>query len=489
MTLRAKLVLGFSAVAVVLLVPSLFAAHRLGILRDLAVDGRFGQAAAVAGIGRMQALANELDRMERSFIATADPTLREAALATLDSLEQAYGRFSASPYGAEGTTIREAIDEVGAVAFQIDGLMGEQRLDEATDMFPGLVSGLERLDRALTRTATAIDVRATEDARNADAVSRAATLQTFIGIAVALLLTVILASVTTHTLTSPVRRLSRAMARVADGGFEAPPGLPYHRTDEIGELSMSFATMTRRLADLDRTKSEFFGVVSHELKTPLNVIGAYAEILTEDLGPRTAKRHKRLIDDISEQSRVMVKLVSRLMDISRLAAGTYEIAPERADVPAFLLTLERAWTQRATDKGVTFSLNASAATPVEIGMDIDIIRDEVLGNLLGNALRYTPTGGRIEVDVDGCAGGIVFTVTDTGPGIPEEHRELVFQKHYVVDRRSAVGSGLGLAIAKEMVELHGGRITLEPPAPGRGARFVVALPRVPITDALDVLPV
>jgi signal transduction histidine kinase len=119
---------------------------------------------------------------------------------------------------------------------------------------------------------------------------------------------------------------------------------------------------------------------------------------------------------------------------------------------------------------------------------VDIIRDEVLGNLIVNALRFTPAGGHVVVDVEACDGGIVFTVTDTGPGIAEEHRELVFQKHYVIDRRSAVGSGLGLAIAKEMVELHGGFIALDPPQPDRGARFVVALPRFAASPELEMLP-
>ncbi|HUF75196.1 MAG TPA: sensor histidine kinase, partial [Longimicrobiales bacterium] len=126
------------------------------------------------------------------------------------------------------------------------------------------------------------------------------------------------------------------------------------------------------------------------------------------------------------------------------------------------------------------------SAPLSVMMDVDIIRDEVIGNLVSNALRYTPVGGRVDVVVTGDERGVVFMVTDTGPGIPEEHRGLVFRKHYTVDRRSVVGSGLGLAIAKEMVELHGGVIQLEPSPPGFGARFSVALPLVPTVADLEV---
>jgi signal transduction histidine kinase len=92
----------------------------------------------------------------------------------------------------------------------------------------------------------------------------------------------------------------------------------------------------------------------------------------------------------------------------------------------------------------------------------------------------------VDVLIEGDGGGIVFTITDSGPGIPEEHRAYIFDKYYVVDRARAVGSGLGLAIVKEMVGLHGGLVTLEPSEPGRGARFRVSLPRVSEGASLEI---
>jgi signal transduction histidine kinase len=479
MSLRVKLVAAFACVTLVLILPSVFAARQLQNLRDLAVDGRSGHAAAVAGIGRMHALISELDRIERSFVATADPTLHHAAVAAIDSLRQAAGRLQVPELSA-------AVEQAAAAALHIVDLMSEGRVDDATEAYGPLMTEFRRIDDELVSAADAVDARAREDAARADVMSRTASIQTLFGIGVALLLTLIVASLTTHTITNPLRKLARGMAQVADGGFEAPIGLPYGRKDEIGEVSNSFAVMARRLSEMDRTKSEFFGVVSHELKTPLNVIGAYAEMLQEELRGERSEHRRSLLREITDQCSVMLKRVCRLMDISRIAAGTFELAPERIGTEELLTSLRKAWSERAREKNVTFSVTVTGPIPEYTVMDVDIIRDEVLGNLIVNALRFTPAGGRIDVDVGACEGGVVFTVTDTGPGIAEEHRDLVFQKHYVIDRRSAVGSGLGLAIAKEMVGLHGGLITLEPPQAGRGARFVVSLPRFAASPELEV---
>jgi signal transduction histidine kinase len=486
MSLRAKLILGFTAITVVLLVPSLIAASRLSRLRDLAVEGRSGHAAAVAGLGRMQALLAQLNRVERSFIATSDSALGAAALATADSLRQAYARFRGSPYGDLGAGLGPIVEDVGTLTVRARDQMLGGGVVEATASFQDMMSRFAAAEGELALVAEGIEDLARREFARADAMAESARAQAFFGIAVALLLTGLLASFVTHTLASPLRRLSRGMARVADGGFEAPMDLPYDRRDEIGELSTSFRTMSRRLADLDRTKSEFFGIVSHELKTPLNVMRAYVELLEDEVDDVASEFHKTLLSDITDQVQAMSQLVSRLMDISRLAAGTYRLAPEPVRVEDLTTELQRTWERRAAEQDVTLEVTLAPSAPSMAIMDVDLIRDEVLGNLITNALRFTPSGGRVEVDVGGIGGGIVFTVTDTGPGIPEEHRTLIFQKHYVVDRRSAVGSGLGLAIAKEMVELHGGVITLHASSAERGARFSVTLPLVPTTPDLEV---
>ena len=486
MTLRTKLLLGFSGVIAFLVVPSLFAAVRLGSLRELAVEGRSGHAAAVAGLGQMQELLADLDRVERAYIATSDSTLGAAALATVDSLATTFSRFGNSSYVTLDTRLGSIIDDIAGRTRTIAEDLARGRVAEATVAFQALLSRFEDADAEIALLAGQIDGLARREFERADAMTESARVQTLVGLGAALLLTILLASMLTHTVATPLRRLSRGMARVADGEYETPDDLPYGRSDEIGDVSTSFRTMAQRLADLDRTKSEFFGVVSHELKTPLNVVRAYVELLEDECGQEASELERRLLTDIGDQVHGMARLVSRLMDISRLSAGTYRIAPEPVRVEDLVAELERTWSQRAVDEDVTFEIRLGAQLPEWVVMDVDIIRDEVLGNLISNAVRFSPEGGRVDVEVDAVEGGVAFTVTDCGPGIPDEHRELIFRKHYVVDRRALVGSGLGLAIAKEMVELHGGLIALAANSPGRGARFVVKLPLEPSTPELEV---
>jgi signal transduction histidine kinase len=476
-SVRTRLVMSFVAVIAVLMVPSLLAVSQLARLRRLAVEGRAGQAVATESLGRIQSTMADLNRLERSLIATSDTALSQSALAASDSMASAYARFAKSPYADVGAGLAPIVSDVAARTRDIGRQMGAGRVEDATLSFDSMMSSFGRADHELAVTADSIDTLGRRDRARAQTISHSARLQMLIGIVVALLLTMILAALTTRALTTPLRQLSRATARVADGVFDVPPALPYERRDEIGELSSSFRTMTRRLAELDRTKSEFLGMVSHELKTPVNVISAYAELMEEELDGYEGTLHKLQLG-MRQQADVLTRLVNRLMDISRLEAGTYRLSPEPVRVADLLSGVDHTFRRLAEEMNVKLTVKKAEGTPESVVLDVDIIRDEVLGNLLLNALRYAPEGGWAELSAEGDAHGVVFTVTDSGPGIPEEHRAHIFRKHYVADRTRAVGSGLGLAIAKEMVELHGGLIWLEPSEAGVGARFKVALPAV-----------
>jgi signal transduction histidine kinase len=485
-SVRTRLFLCFGAVTTVLLLPSILAASRLAQLRHLAVEGRSSQASAVAGLGRMQALLSELDRLERSYVATSDPELGRAALAEVASLRIQYERLSDSSYGGQATILGPMVERVESLASAVEGHVARGRLSEATDSLDSMISVFATAVRELASVADAIDGLARQDFLRAERLSETARAQTLGGLALAMILAAVLTGVTTHALTDPLGRLSRAMARVADGTFEAPEGLPYGRSDELGELSRSFQSMARQLDELDRTKAEFLGMASHELKTPLNLISAYAELIEEGLGPDAADDQRGMVRGVGEQARVMTQLVSRLMDISRLEAGTYQLAPEPVSVEDVVGGVKRMFRRLAEEKGVSLDVRVSPSAPESVVLDLDIVRDEILGNLVVNAVRFTPPGGRIEIGVDGFEGGVTFTVRDTGPGVSDEHRDFIFEKHYAADRTRAMGSGLGLAIAKEMVELHHGLITLERTPEGGGAVFRVALPVAPASKTLEV---
>lgn len=486
MTVRTRLLAGFGAVVLLLLMPSLFAAGRLAQLRHLAVEGRSGQAAAIASLGRMQALLSDLDRLERSLVATSDRTLAVAAEEATDSLAIAYGRLRDSPYGEQALPLSSLVEEIEALAAEVHEHVAMNRIPEATEALSSMLEGMGELESRSAVVAESIDSLARQDFLRAERLSESARAGTLVFLLLALFIGGAVIVFTTHAVTSPLLKLRRAMAWVADGRFETPADLPYARTDEIGELSRSFQRMTARLDTLDRTKAEFLGMASHELKTPLNVITAYAELIEDELGDQISEQHRSMITGVADQAEIMAKRVSRLMDISRLEAGSYRLAPEPIRIEDLATGLVRMFEGLAADKGIDFDIRLDDAVPESIIVDVDIIRDEVLGNLVSNAFRFTPSGGRVTIEVIGREGGVDFAITDTGPGVPEEHRAFIFDKHYTSDRTRTVGSGLGLAIVKEMVELHGGLITLEDTPPEGGARFRVALPLTPASADIEV---
>lgn len=475
MSLRTRLLGAFGLVTGVMLVPSLFAASRLSSLRDIAIEGRKAHAAAVTSLGGMQRLVTELDRLERSFVATGDSALGSTAAARLDSLQRVYGTFRTSPYGDLASELEPILLDIDSLSADLDRRVRNGRLADATDEFDVLLSSFSMAERQFQSMADSIDTRAGSELATAEAMTRLARTRTLLGVGLALGLALLFTSLTTHALSAPLTRLGRAMAAVADGVLKAPEDLPFDRDDEIGDLATSFDIMTRRLATLDRRKSEFLGLVSHELKTPINVIRAYAEILRDEL-PELPECQKRLIEDVVEQTDGMAHRVSRLMDLSRLEAGTYQLQFDSVRLDRFMADVVATFRRPAEQKGIKLVTTVSTTVPDEVVMDGDIVREEVLGNLILNAIRHTPEGGRIEVSLDGDQRSIHFVVADSGPGIPKEHRAHIFRKYYVADRTRAMGSGLGLAIAKEMAELHGGLILLEDSGPGGGARFRVALP-------------
>lgn len=476
MTVRSKLLAGFGVTIAALLLPGLFAADRLSELQNLAVEGRARHADALLSLGRMQAALAELDRYERSFVATADENLGRSAAEALSTIVQEHGRMVDSPYEGTITALGPVVDDLSRLSRRLEELMDADRIADATTAFALMEQGLAAAERTLNAITDSINIAAQNDLVRAEALSASSRRGTLIGTVLGLIIALAVATWASTTLTQPLRRLGHAMAKVADGDFELPANLPAGRNDEIGELTTSFQVMSHRLADLNRMKAEFIGVASHELKTPINSIHGYAELIQEEYGDTAPEEYQRMVGGIAEQARVVVRLVDRLMDLSRLETGSYRMQWEQVHVEDLITGLLRGFEVLARQRSVTLISRVDEAAPKVVCMDLDLMRDEVLGNLVANALRHTPKGGRVEIEACDAPEGVAFFVTDSGPGIPEDERELIFRKYYRGDPGST-GSGLGLAIARETVQLHGGTISFEDAPSGTGARFRVVLPQ------------
>jgi signal transduction histidine kinase len=296
-------------------------------------------------------------------------------------------------------------------------------------------------------------------------------------LAIALVFAAVVAVRLTRAVQQPVAELERGMAAVADGDFSQRINLDVSRPDEFGRLAASFDSMTRQLTELDKLKAEFVSIASHELKTPLNVIIGYLELLCEGVyGPITEKQ-REVIHVVQAQSHNVARLAKQLLDVSRFEAGGDKLEPRSISLSRLLDDLEKAFHVLAVQKGVRFLVTHGDGLPNDVVWDADRV-NEVLGNLLSNAFKFTERGGEVELRVSREATDIHLEVRDTGAGIPAEQLPRVFDKFYQADNQrhsSRGGTGLGLAIAKGIVEAHGGTIRVES-ARGVGTSFQITMP-------------
>ena len=271
----------------------------------------------------------------------------------------------------------------------------------------------------------------------------------------------------------PVRSLAASADHIAAGAYSSR--VPAQGEDELAALGRSFNRMAGSLEATEARRAQLLADLGHELRTPVATIAGYVEGLRDGVVPATAATW----DVLDDQTRRL----GRLVDDVRRVSSAEDVGPElqqRRVAPAELLNAaaER-MSPRYGAKGVTLALNIADATPA---VDVDPDRlGEVLDNLLDNALRHTPRGGRVELAAAARGNTVELSVTDTGDGLSSEDLEHLFERFYRGDRaraqRDEGGSGIGLTIARAIVSAHGGSLNADSDGPGSGSRFVARLPR------------
>jgi two-component system phosphate regulon sensor histidine kinase PhoR len=229
------------------------------------------------------------------------------------------------------------------------------------------------------------------------------------------------------------------------------------------------------LRRLERVRRDFVANVSHEFKTPLTAIQGFAETLLNGALDDRANR-RRFVEIIREHARRLARLTDDLLKLSRIEAGRLELEIRPVPVEALVNGCVETTRMKAEAKGIQIHLDLQKGAPAVRGDGVQL--GEVLQNLLDNAVQYTPSGGRVEVISRSEGRDVVFTVMDTGIGVPEADLERIFERFYRVDAarsREAGGTGLGLSIARHIVDAHGGRIWVES-AVGLGSRFHFSIP-------------
>ena len=476
MSLRTRLILTLAAIILLMAGPSMYAASRLLELRGIFSDAQRTRGEAYLAMGKLQTRLAEYDRLQRSFIITGDGE-EAAARDTALAYARAHLRvLQERGYAEEARPAAQVIARIARASEGIDSLMVAGRTQAATARFEEVKLLFQEAGERLNRISVEIGERSEKDIRNATVISATATGTTLISLGAGVLLALALGAWITRNMVGPVIDLRRGLARVTGGDLRVPEGLPYERADEIGDVSRSFRTMTGRLAELDKLRAEFMSISTHELKTPINVISGYAELLHEQVLGEIRPKQRDALDSIREQTRVLTHMVNQLLDVSRIEAGGLRLEIQEVALPELFQRVYRTFKALARKQRVSLRVQLSEDSPQAIPGDADRLRDQVLGNLISNALKFTPEGGRVSVRGRPDGDWMVIEVEDTGTGIPQDQLQHVFDKFFQVGEQArSQGAGLGLTIAHEVVTGHAGRITAESEL-GVGTLFRIRLP-------------
>ncbi len=476
MKLGTRLFLTLVGIAVLLAGPAIYALSRLTELRDIAGEQRSRHAYALQQHGEFTTNLAELDRYLRGYIIEGTPDHRAGIERALRGARIPLDTLSLMGYGNSTEPAEETLGQLEGATRNIISFVESGRAQEATTYFENVKPLLASSQTSLQQIAAAIDRRSREDMLTAQSISSSAATTTLIVLLVCLLLGGALGIWTAASFTRPILQLRRTMGAVAEGNFEQPENLELDRADEIGDLSRSFSWMTQQLSRLDQMKAEFISIATHELKTPINVINGYTELLEEGIYGTPTPKQSEALQTIEEQTRVLTALVNQLLDISRLEAGGLQLEMHEIALSDLFNRIERSFGVLARKKDIDLTVDIDESIPHSIQGDADRLGDQVLGNLLSNALKFTPQGGTIAVRAWGDGHQLRVEVRDSGEGIPREQLPYIFDKYFQVGQHArAKGAGLGLAIALEVVEAHGGTIDVDS-QPGRGTSFTINIP-------------
>jgi signal transduction histidine kinase len=281
------------------------------------------------------------------------------------------------------------------------------------------------------------------------------------------------------------RRLHRSVAEVASAAADVSQGRydirvsPPKLGDEFESLASAFNEMASRLQTVDATRRRLFSDLAHEIRTPVSVLEAYIEALEDGvraLDPATAAM-------LRDQTRRLVRFSADLAALARAEDSSYSMEATFVNLQSVVTRVVNASTDPYAAKGVRLQMHSSGGAPVVMGDSQRL--EQVLANLLDNALRHTPPGGSVDVTIAVDSEDVEVFVVDTGEGITAEHVSHVFERFYRVDTardRDHGGAGIGLAIAKALVEAHGGSISAHSDGRDRGCAFSVRLPKASLEN-------
>lgn len=287
-----------------------------------------------------------------------------------------------------------------------------------------------------------------------------------IGAVIALLLGIFLS----RTLTRPIRELTQATHAVSEGNLLQQ--VPVRSNDELGELAQAFNKMSAELSRSVNTRKQMTADIAHELRTPLSLILGHAEAVHDGVLPPTRQN----FEIIREEATRLEHLVNDLQTLSLADAGELSMTLQDMEPARLLQEVASLYQYQTQRKNISLELDITSPLP---HIEVDPGRmTQVLTNIMDNALRHTPEGGRIVLSAKQSGKQVELAIQDSGPGLPPGELDRIFERFYRADpsrQREDGGSGLGLAIAKSIVQAHGGQVSAGSEA-GKGLKITVTLP-------------
>ena len=301
----------------------------------------------------------------------------------------------------------------------------------------------------------------------------------FIAALFALALTFVLVYLVSYRLTKPLREMSAAAKQYATGDFSKRINIKRSKLrisghDEIDELVQAFNTMAQALATLEMSRRSFVANVSHELKTPMTTIGGFIDGILD--GTIEKEKETQYLKVVSDEVKRLSRLVTGMLNMSKIEAGELDLKPQRFDISEMIFRTMLGFEQLIDNKHIEVrgldTLENNLVTA-----DKDMI-NQVVYNLIDNAVKFTPEGGYIEVSSKSDIEKVIIKIRNSGKGIPSEELDKIFERFYKIDKSRSYdvkGAGMGLYIVKTIIELHGGQIVARS-EPGEYAEFIFQLP-------------
>ncbi len=288
----------------------------------------------------------------------------------------------------------------------------------------------------------------------------------------AVIVALVLSLFFSRSVVRPLRAVMTASQRIADGHYDER--VEVRGSDELAQLAARFNVMAEKLQQVEAMRRQLIGDVSHELRTPLTAIKGSMEGLMDGVLPANEETYTQIHAEADRLNR----LVDDLQELSRVEAGAYRLDMRPLDMAAVAQTVVKRLGHQFEARHVALQVDVPATLPRVLADEDRLV--QVLTNLVGNALQYTPEGGSVRVAAAPSNGAVTVAVRDTGIGIPAEHLGHIFDRFYRVDksrsRRAGGGSGIGLTIARALVEAQGGRIWAESAGADQGSTFSFSLP-------------